>query len=235
MLRITIVEDNPADLAALQDCLHRYEQEQGEHFTVRSYANPAQFLDEYRLDSDLIFMDIELPVFNGLKVSQRLREIDPVVTLVFVTNMEQYAVKGYEVDALDFVVKPINYFRFSSVMRRALRNIGHRAEKEVALQTADTIIRLRISQIYYIEIRDHLLLYHTEQGVFSAWGKLSELEAELEAYNFARCSNSHLVNLFHVTSVTKNDVNIRGQALPISQRRRKAFSTRVMDYLSRKT
>ena len=137
MVRIVIVEDDSEDLTQLTDCLRRYEQECGDSFSIKSYANPADFLDAYRSDCDLIFMDIELPLFNGVEVARQLREIDSVVTLVFITNMEQYAVNGYEVDALDFVVKPINYYRFSSMMRKTLRVIARRAEKEVVVRASE--------------------------------------------------------------------------------------------------
>lgn len=233
MVRIKILEDDPADRQTLVDCLRKYESEHGETFSITTYANPSEFIDDYHLDCDLIFMDIELPLFNGIETAHQLREMDPVVVLVFITNMEQYAINGYEVDALDFVIKPINYCRFSSMMRRALRNLPVRDEKEVILQTAGTIMRLRASQIYYVEIRDHLLLYHTDQGRIEAWGKLSDVEAELDAYNFARCSSSHLVNLQHITSVSKTEVIVGSTALPISQRKRKAFCERVMSYLNK--
>lgn len=234
MTRIVIIEDDPADLAQLTDCLRRYEQEQGEHFSVRSYANPAEFLNTYRSDCELIFLDIELPVFNGVDVARQLRELDSVVALVFITNMEQYAVKGYEVDALDFVVKPINYYRFSSMMRKALRIIARRGEKEVLVQSSGSLTRLRASQIYYVEIRDHLLIYHTDQGKLESWGKLSDVEAELADDHFARCSSSYLVNLRHVISVDGNGVSVGGEKLPVSLRRRKAFCTCVTNYLSGK-
>lgn len=234
MVRIAIVEDDREDLAQLTDCLRRYEEEYGDCFSVKSYANPADFLDAYRSDCDLIFMDIELPLFNGIEVARQLREIDSVVTLVFITNMEQYAVNGYEVDALDFVVKPINYYRFSSMMRKALRVIARRAEKEVVVRTAGAITRLRVSQIFYVEVRDHLLIYHTDQGRFESWGKLSDLESDLAADHFVRCSTSHLVNLRHVISVEGNSVDVAGETLPVSQRRRKAFFACVTNYLSGK-
>lgn len=234
MVRITIVEDDPVDLARLTDCLRQYEAEQEERFDVKSFSNPSDFLSAYRSDCDLIFMDIELPVFNGVDVARQLREMDSVVTLVFITNMEQYAVNGYEVDALDFVVKPINYYRFSSMMRKALRGITRRGEKEVIVQSSGTITRLRVSQILYVEIRDHLLIYHTDQGKIESWGKLADAEAELADHHFARCSSSHLVNLRHVISVVGNDVDVAGRKLPISQRRRKAFYACVTNYLSGK-
>lgn len=234
MVRITIVEDDPVDLARLTDCLRQYEAEQEERFDVKSFSNPSDFLSAYRSDCDLIFMDIELPVFNGVDVARQLREMDSVVTLVFITNMEQYAVNGYEVDALDFVVKPINYYRFSSMMRKALRGITRRGEKEVIVQSSGTITRLRVSQILYVEIRDHLLIYHTDQGKIESWGKLADAEAELADHHFARCSSSHLVNLRHVISVVGNDVDVAGTKLPVSQRRRKAFYACVTNYLSGK-
>lgn len=234
MVRIVIVEDDPADLAQLMDCLRRYEEEQGERFSVKSFSNPSDFIDTYRSDCDLIFMDIELPLFNGIDVARQLREMDSVVTLVFITNMEQYAVNGYEVDAMDFVVKPINYYRFSSMLRKALRSIARQGEKEVIVQSSGAITRLRVSQIHYVEIRDHLLIYHTDQGRIESWGRLADVEAELSTYHFARCSSSHLANLEHIISVVGNNVNVAGAMLPISQRRRKAFYACVTSYLSKK-
>ena len=234
MVRIAIVEDDPADLEQLMECLRRYEAEHSEEFSILSFSNPTDFLNPYRSDYDLILMDIELPLFNGMEVARQLREIDSVVTLVFITNMEQYAINGYAVDALDFVVKPINYYRFSSMLRKALRAAARQEEKEVIVQSAGKLTRLRISQIYYVEIRDHLLIYCTSQGRLESWGKLADVEDELSAYGFARCSSSHLVNLRHVVSVSGSSVDVAGAKLPISQRKRKAFYSRVTDYFSRK-
>lgn len=234
MVRIAIVEDDPADLAQLMECLGQYEGEQEERFSVKAFSDPVDFLNSYRSDFDLIFMDIELPLLNGVEAARRLREVDSTVTLVFITNMEQYAVNGYEVDAIDFVVKPINYYRFSSMLRKAMRHIARRAEKEVLVQSAGSITRLWASQIHYVEIRDHLLIYYTDQGKFESWGRMSDVEAELSSHGFIRCSSSHLVNLRHVVSVEGSSVNVAGTRLPISQRRRKTFYTSVTNYLSGK-
>ena len=234
MVRIAMVEDDPADLEQLRECLRRYEEEHSERFSVMSFSNPTDFLNACQSDYDLVLMDIELPLFDGMEAARRLRQTDPAVTLVFITNMEQYAINGYAVDALDFVVKPINYYRFSSMLRKALRNIARQEEKEVVVQSAGKITRLRLSQIYYVEIRDHLLIYCTSQGRLESWGKLADVEQALSDHGFARCSSSHLVNLRHVVSVAGNSVDVAGTKLPISQRKRKTFYTCVTDYLSRK-
>lgn len=232
MGKIAIVEDNSQDLEQIRSFLTQYQQEHSSSFSVTAFADPRKFLAEYRPDYDLVFMDIELPPFNGIDIARRLREIDPVVALVFITNMEQCAVNGYEVDALDFVVKPINYYRFSSMMNKALRNIALRSEKEIIVRSSSRIARLPISQIHYVEVRDHLLIYHSTQGNLDSWGKLSDIERELSGYGFVRCSSSYLVNLRHIISVDGDTVNIAGDKLPISQRRRKAFYNDVTNYLS---
>lgn len=234
MYRIAIIEDNPRDLEQIQSFLSHYQREQGVGFTVTAFNDPMRFLFKYRPDYDLVFMDIELPPFHGIDIARRLRNVDSMVALVFITNMEQCAVNGYEVDALDFVVKPINYYRFSSMMNKALRNIAKRSEKEILIRSASKISRLRVSQIYYVEIRDHLLIFHSSQGELESWGKLSDVEQELSDYDFVRCSSSYLVNLRHIISVDGDTVNIAGDMLPISQRRRKVFYNCVTSYLSSK-
>ena len=224
MIKIAIIEDNSRDLEQILSFLSHYQQNQSCTFSITSFNDPMKFLSEYRSDYGLVFMDIELSPFNGIDIARRLREIDSVVALVFITNMEQCAVNGYEVDALDFVVKPINYYRFSSMMNKALRSIYRRSEKEIIIRSSSRIARLPISQIYYVEVRD--------LGNVESWGKLSDIEKELIDYDFVRCSSSYLVNLRHIISVDGDTVNIAGEKLPISQRRKKAFYNAVTNYLS---
>jgi DNA-binding LytR/AlgR family response regulator len=118
------------------------------------------------------------------------------------------------------------------MMNKALRNIALRSEKEVLVRSSSKITRLSISLIYYVEIRDHLLIFHSSMGDLESWGKLSDIEKELADYNFVRCSSSYLVNLRHVVRVEGDTVDVAGDLLPISQRRRKAFYNSVTNYLS---
>lgn len=232
MVRIAIVEDSPRDLEQLQGFLRQYEHENGQSFSVKAFSNPLTFLSEYKMEYDLVFLDIELPQLDGISTARRLREKDGEVALVFVTNMEQCAVKGYEVDALDFVVKPIHYYRFSAMMGKVLRYHARHGEKVLMVRSANRLARLRLSQIYYIEIRDHLLMYHTDMGNLEAWGSLSEIEESLAGDGFLRCSSSYLVNLRHIDVVEGGTVLVHGDKLPISQRKRKAFLNSVAEYLS---
>ena len=234
MVNIAILEDDAGDEASLEQSLQRYAQEQQELFSIRSFSDPAVFLQNSPSEFDLIFLDIDLPTMTGMELARQIRRQDSLVTLIFVTNLEKYAVSGYSVGAFDFVVKPTNYYRFASMLRRALRSIAARQPREVVIQTSGGITRLNVTQLYYVEIRDHLLIYHTVGENLTAWGKMSDVEAQLAPYDFARCSTSHLVNLRFVDSVEGSDVLVAGTRLPISQRRRKAFYSAVTSYFSRK-
>ena len=95
--RIAIIEDDPNYTAYLEECLTRYGAAQGYTFAVKTFSKGENFLDNYRQVYDLVFMDIELGkgFLNGMDCARKLREYDPVVLLIFVTNMLQYAPEGY--------------------------------------------------------------------------------------------------------------------------------------------
>lgn len=92
MIRVAIVEDEPAEAERLQSLLARYSREKGVQFEVQTYTSALTFLAEYNRTVDIVFMDIELPDVNGMEISRRLRKQDAAVMIVFVTNMAQFAV-----------------------------------------------------------------------------------------------------------------------------------------------
>lgn len=155
MLRCAIVEDSPRELEHLKECLARYSAERDIPLETTAFGDAASFLEHYRADYDIVFMDIELPGINGMEAAHRLREIDRQVILIFVTNMAQFAVKGYEVDALDYIIKPAQYGPLSIKLDRAAQRWRAAAESVmVALPTGTQ--RLLLWEIYYIEV--HTLL-----------------------------------------------------------------------------
>ena len=126
MAKIAVVEDNDAMRAQLCGFIAQYAQESGHQLDVTAFSDGAQLVEPYRPGFDIIFLDIEMPKLGGMPTAERIRRQDPDVVLVFVTNMAQYAIRGYEVDALDFVLKPVSYYQFSTKLERALQRIQRR-------------------------------------------------------------------------------------------------------------
>ena len=183
------------------------------------------FLSEYDADCDIVFMDIQLPDLNGMDAAIKLRKIDDKVTIVFITNLMQYAVDGYQVRALDFIVKPVAYYNFAIKMKRILkeRRLNLSYEEELLLSGEHVIKRLAVSAIKYIEVIGHYLTFHTFEGVISTCGFLADMEKNLKDKHFSRCNNCYLVNLKYVTEVSATSCTVDGEELQISRRRRKNF------------
>ena len=181
--------------------------------------------------ADVLFLDIEMPELGGMDAAERIRTVDPDVVLVFVTNMAQYAIRGYEVDALDFVLKPVNYYQFSTKLARALQRVQRRKGGQIALQTAGGVQLLNTEDIYWLETRDRMLHYHTSTGVWSVRSSLQNAEKQLAPYHFAKCNQCYLVNLRYVRAVQNDMVQVGEDRLEISRRQRAAFLAAVAAYV----
>lgn len=136
-MRIAIIDDDADERKTLQASFERLAQESGSAIVIIEFAGADDFLDGYDRSFDLICMDIDMPGTDGMSAAQRLRQMDADVPLVFVTNMAQMAIHGYAVHALDFILKPINYYSFSIKMRGILALIGNRRRKSLVFPTTD--------------------------------------------------------------------------------------------------
>ncbi len=231
MYHIAIVEDEASFAAQLQEYLKQYEEENDIRFKVSVFEDGADILADYQPLYDLILLDIEMPKVNGMKAAEQIREQDADVTLMFITNMASYAIHGYEVGALDFVMKPINYYIFSMKLTRALKRIRQKAQQELLLTLTDGVKKLNVQQIYYVEVQNRMLYYHTDEGVFRMRGTMQSVEKMLTPYAFAKCNHWYIVNLKHVSEVRKTTAVVAGHELEVSRRNRSAFLKALTDYV----
>ena len=172
-----------------------------------------------------------LPGLTGMEVAERIRAGDPDVVLVFVTNAAQYAIKGYAVGALDFVLKPVNPYEFLVKLERALERAAQRRQRPITLQTADGVQVLSSRDILYVETRDRKLFYHTTRGCFAVRSSMQSAEALLGSLRFVRCNQCYLVNLRHVQSVQGDFVTVGRDRLEVSRRQRAAFLEAMLQYV----
>ena len=180
---------------------------------------------------DLILMDVVLPGLDGFGAAEKIRAVDADAVLVFVTNMAQYAIKGYEVDALDYVLKPVPYFAFSQQLRKVEEQLRRRVRHYLALPVEGGLRRLDSSLIYYLESEGHRVHFYTEEGDFAAAGTLKAFEEKLAERPFARCNSGYLVNLAQVKGVQQGMVQVGPYELQLSRPRRKAFLAALADHI----
>ena len=223
MIRIAIVEDAAFDRQVLRDCLSEYGQETGTELQITEFTDGSAFLEQYPEDLDLIFMDIMMDGLDGLTTARKLRRRDDKVMLVFVTSMLQYAVQGYSVDAMDFIVKPVTYTGLKLCMDRVVRRLNMSIPVRLRFTNREGTHSVDAAEICYIESLEHKIVVHTVQGEIQSDMSLAAAEKMVKALPFFRCHVSYLVNLRYVDRVSGNDVWVNGDRLAISRYRRKDF------------
>ena len=232
MIRVAIVEDDAEVQGVLQEYVRRYTRQYGTEFEVTLFADGVEILDDYRAVYDIIFLDVEMKHLDGMTTAERIRQMDAEVILIFITNMAQYAIRGYEVDALDYVLKPVNYYQFCTKLSRAIQRVQRRRGGQVVLQLAGGGIQLLdTADIYYLETHSRMLYYHTSKGEFAARASLQSAEKQLAEYHFVRCNQCYLVNLAYVKGIENDFALVKNDRLEISRRQRATFLTAVASYM----
>ena len=171
MIKIAIVEDEAMYAKQLEEFLHQYEAENQEAFEITIYSDGDQIVNKYKSQFDIILMDVEMKFMDGMSAAEEIRKMDSEVVIIFITNMAQYAIRGYAVDALDYVLKPVSYFAFSQRLNRAIERMKKREAKVIMVNIKGGMVRINIANIYYIESQGHTLILHTILGDYETTGK----------------------------------------------------------------
>ena len=231
MIRIAMVEDEAAVREQLQGYIQRYTRQYGTEFAVTEFSDGVEILDAYRPVYDIVLLDVEMKHLDGMETARRIRELDRDVVLLFITNMAQYAIKGYAVGALDYVLKPVPYFAITQQLQKAEEKLRRRARHYLAVPVEGGLRRLDTAQIYYMESEGHRVHFYTEEGEFLAPGALKTFEEKLADLPFARCNSGYLVNLAQVKSVQQGLTQVGPYELQVSRPKRKSFLAALADYI----
>ena len=164
-MRIAVVDDDAGMREKAAAYLERFSKETGTKTAYRLYADPQEFLSDGQGTFDLLLLDVEMPGMDGITLARKIRKKDESVMIMFLTNMAQYALHGYEVDAVDYVVKPIGYPDFAMKMKKVLRYLGRRQDRQILLQTTKGLQKVSVAELVYVEVIRHYLHYHTKNAV----------------------------------------------------------------------
>lgn len=230
MLKIAIVEDDALYAKQLEDYLHQFETENKELMQITVFSDGDQIVEKYSSQFDIILMDIEMKFVDGMTAAEEIRKMDSEVVIIFITNMAQYAIRGYEVNALDYILKPVSYFAFSQKLTRAIARMHKRENKAILVNMKDSVVRINLANIYYIESQGHTMILHTVLGEYETAGTMKGMEEKLAGLNFSRGNYGYLINLQHVDDVTDGCAVVKGEKLVLSRTRKKKFMEDLTKY-----
>lgn len=232
MIRIALVDDDESYINSLINYLKRYEKEYDENFNILVFIDGEEILMDYSADFDIIFMDVEMKFMDGMITAEEIRKVDNEVVIIFITNMPQYAIKGYAVDALDYILKPVSYFAFTQKIQRALSRMKRRKTKFVTIINKGMIQKVDISKIFYIEVQDHDLIFYTKVGNYITKGTMRDIEKRIDSQMFFRCNRCYLINLEYVESFQNSSVIVGNDIVQVSRSRKKELLDRLNNYIN---
>ena len=231
MFRIAIVEDEDIYINQLTEYLKKYEETTGETFSITVYRDGDGITSTYKAQYDIILMDIQMKFLDGMAAAEEIRKMDAEVIIIFITNMTQYAIRGYQVDALDYILKPVNYFAFSQKLDKALDKARNRRSFYITVAVKGGLQKVDVANLTYVESQRHTLFFHVGKDILSSRGNMQELEQILEPHGFFRSNKGYLVNLKYVDTVQEGCCVIGQETLPIARARKKEFMETLTKYI----
>ena len=231
MIRIAIVEDEPEYARQLEQFLQRYAAENDQPIQTVRFCDGDEIALNYKPEYDIILLDVQMKFMDGMTAAEIIRQSDPEVVIIFITNMAQYAIRGYAVDALDYVLKPVSYFAFSQRLKRAIGRMKKRGRRFITVIGPGGGRKLEVSRLLYVESQGHNLAYHTADEEISVPGTMKEAEEKLVSLGFFRINKGCLVNLENVDGVQDGSALVHGEQLQLSRPRRAAFMEALTNYL----
>lgn len=247
MVRIGIVDDEKKARETLQEEIAKFEAQYEVKFEVCEFDCAASYLSAQDNACDILYLDIDMPQMTGMELAEKIREKDMDVIIIFCTNLQQFAINGYSVSALGFLVKPVQWYSFHMYLDRALHAIKKRAGRSERPGEGSIVVKdgpiskvIDAADIKYVEVRQHYLLYHVadretgRESVIQTRGALQDAASQLSQYGFVRCNASFLVNLSYITAVSRMDVYIGQDTLRIGRTYKDSFTKEFSRFLAKR-
>lgn len=216
-MRVAIIDDEKKERDSLTAFMKRFSQEFQKKIDVVEFESGDELMKNYKPIFDILIFDIDMPGTNGMDTARYIREKDDRSVILFVTNIAQYAINGYEVDAVDYIIKPITYYDFSMKFQKAVRRAAQRQENYIVVDTPDGARRIKIADVKYVEVLAHYLIYHMKDENIKLRGSMKEHELELGTFNFSRVHKSFLVNLAYVENIHGKEITVGGEIIPVGR------------------
>lgn len=219
-MRFAICEDHRDEALWLQEIIEAWADREGLQIEIQIFEDTAsfQFASEDGL-WDALFLDIQMPGENGIDLARKLRKWGDEVPIVFVTGLERHMSEGYEVDAVHYLLKPVQSDKVWNCLDRIRHRVKQRAENEVVLETEDGMIRLKVTEILKIEVYGRKCIYSTEKGEYIVAESMKEAMARVPEETFILCHRGILVNVSHIQRIARDKLYLTDEvAVPVSRR-----------------
>lgn len=234
VMHIAVCDDNMIERKIIMNVLYQYASMHSVHFDITEYDFGLNLLHDMQdgQDYSLLFLDIIMDGISGIDVAHRIRSIGSKCSIVFLTVSPDYAVSSYDVDAIGYLLKPLEIARVCAILDKVMRS--YKAQKYPIYKNS-AITYIPIELILYVESDNSRCIFHQKGGsCYTVYKKLDTIQAELPSTHFLRCHKSFLVNMDYIKSADKEFALVTGDVVPIRQRNLKEIRGKYLEYLSRR-
>ena len=195
---------------------------------IRQFYNGQELLQASE-SFDIVFLDIMMCGLDGMKTAQIFREKASDKILIFVSSSREYVFDAYDVEAFQYLLKPVNDKKLKNVLQKATLKIENHSQEFIIVSKERQKKKLFLDDIYYFEIKGRIIDVHGTEGIFSYYGQIGELEEKLMDKGFFRCHKSYLINLKCVDGYNRQEVMLEnGENIVIAKRRYEAFCQEIL-------
>ena len=175
VLEILIYDDDKTDINLHHKLITKYLDEREFDYNITDVSSQDDYSEYLKSKKpDIILLDIEMEFVDGMTAATKIREVDQDVIIIFITNMPQYAINGYQVGALDYILKPLSYYAFSQTMKRAIGRRKSSEKRYIVASERGIKQKIDASEILYVEVINHDLIFHTKNGIINSKGTMKE-------------------------------------------------------------
>ena len=231
MLSIAVCDDEIFDCCNIAKDIKGMLGEMGIPFVLRQFQSGSDLLKAIE-NFDIIFLDIMMHGMNGMKTAQLLREKAFDKILIFISASRDYVFEAYDVEAFQYLVKPVVLDKLKDVLQKAVKKLEKPSREFMIINQDKMKKKLLLRKIYYFEIRGRVISVHGVEGVFDYYGQIGALEQELCGKGFFRCHKSFLVNLKYVDNYNRQEIILdTGEKIAVAKRRYEAFCQEILEYM----
>ena len=232
MYNIAIIEDNDGDAKLLESHIAKISETEKTSYNVRRFHSAVEFLKDFQPIYAVVLFDVEMPNMNGVEAAMEIRKVDKSCSIIFATNLIQNAKKGYEVDAVAYLIKPVQYYDFALKFKKALDIYILSENKDFMVKSTKGPCRISTDKLMFVEVVRHRLYYHLVEETLEVTGTITKAEEELKSYGFLKCNQCYLVNPRFISKIQGFEITVGKSVLLISRPRKKIFLEELANWYS---
>lgn len=232
-MKIALCDDEVSALRCLERQVIHQMKIIGEPCEIRSYTDVAAIMQS-AMNFDILLLDIQFPEINGIAFAKEIRQKGIRCALIFISALKEYVFDVFEVEAIDYICKPVDEDKLKKALDRAIEYVGRKKEKSLFVQTMHWCRTIKLSSIFYCEVINRKIYLHTQEGVIEYYSTLEDVKQQLDS-RFFQCHRSFLINLDFMQKYENDQVTLEsGDHIPISRLRRPEFLKVMLQYLKKK-